>query len=59
MIDFIDKGPGKGLIFVNRTSGYLINEKGEKDLAYYTDSCSFVKPLGGCGIKATGRYVPV
>lgn len=36
VVDIVDKGPGKGCLIVNRMCGYLINEKGERDLAYVT-----------------------
>jgi len=35
-------------------SGYLVNEKGERDLAYYTDRSTFIRTIGGSGIKSTG-----
>ena len=58
LIDMVDKGPGKGVLFVHRISGYLINQKGERDLAYYTDRVAIMTTLGGDGVKSSGRYLP-
>ena len=58
LIDMVDKGPGKGVLFVHRISGYLINQKGERDLAYFTDRAAVLPTMGGSGCKPTGRYQP-
>ena len=55
-IDCIDKGPDKGCIIVLRISGYKINEKGERDLAFYSIRVTLQRALGGLGIKSTGKH---
>jgi hypothetical protein len=58
VIDIIDRGEGKGAFIIYRISGYLINEKGQKDLAYYIDRNVLAKTLGGSGIQSTGELRP-
>lgn len=58
-IDVIDRGEGKGAFIVYRVFGHLIDEKGEKQLAYYIDRTIFYRTLGGSGIKSTGKSIPL
>lgn len=59
VIDILDRGEGKGVFVVDRISGYLIGENGEKSLAYYVDRNSFARSIGGSGVKSTGRLKPI
>lgn len=44
---------------MNRLSGYLIDENGKRSLAYYLDRNTFMRSLGGSGIKSTGKLKPI
>ena len=43
---------------VDRISGYTI-ENGKRNLAYYVDRNTFLRSLGGSGVKSTGRLKPI
>ncbi len=59
VVDVIDRGEGKGTFLVDRLSGYLVNEKGEKSLAFYIDRNTFIRALGGSSVKSTGVIKPI
>lgn len=59
MIDIVDRGEGKGAFLTTRVSGYRIDDKGQKHLAYYIDRNTFARSLGGSGIKSTGKIAPI
>lgn len=45
---------------MDRISGYLIDKvEGKKSLAYYVDRNTFIRSLGGSGIKSTGKIKPI
>jgi acyl dehydratase len=55
VVDIIDRGDKKGTFIINRMNSYLVNEKGEEDLAYYIDRVTFCRSIGGTGFKGTGK----
>lgn len=59
VIDIIDRGEGKGVFLVDRISGYLVDENGKRNLAYYVDRNTFMRSLGGSGVKSTGKLKPI
>ena len=52
ILDVADKG--KGAMMLIRTNSYLINEKGEKELAFYNDLTTYYGGIGGFGFKGKG-----
>jgi hypothetical protein len=58
-IDVLDKGKGKGAFLVERISGYELDGKGGRTLAYYVDRVTYAKTLGGSDVKATGKFKPL
>jgi hypothetical protein len=59
LIDIVDKGDKKGAVLTARTTGYLVNEKGEESKAYYADRSVVAKTLGGSGFKGTGKVANI
>lgn len=55
----LDKGEKKGVFLIDRVSGYLVNDKGQRELAYYVDRNTFIRSLGGSGVKSTGKIKPI
>lgn len=59
IIDVLDRGEGKGVFLVDRISGYEVDAQGNKSLAYYVDRNTFMRSLGGSGVKSTGKLKPI
>lgn len=57
IVDAADKG--KNGFFYVRQSGYLRNEKGEEELAFYVDRTMFIRGLGGFGFKGNNKTVNI
>lgn len=55
----MDRGEGKGVFVVDRISGYLVDKEGKRSLAYYVDRNTFIRSLGGSGVKSTGKIKPI
>ena len=52
VVDVVDKGKNALILF--RINTYIVDEKGNRDLACYNDMTLFLRGLGGFGFKGKG-----
>lgn len=57
IIDVVEKG--KNAFFYMRQNAYAKNQKGQQELAFYTDRTIFIRDLGGFGSKGSGKIANI